>query len=1573
MYVESGLTHGSHYVLAPALIPANFFYRIIATPPTRKAPRESLKEDTTLQPPPVTRLARRRHTISGGVVRVVTDDAQDDSGSREQVSSLTDEVLSPESPRERSVDLNITPPAAKAPVDENEETPRPHRFYPDPRFRIQDSPPLSYPGSTYSSSASSDGYQPSSRTSSAQWDFTGSFGEAFAYQGHPEPQYPYILPPLPWRHPSYYGMFDITSTPLSSWPPSYPLSYPPSALSNDFSDHKSNFYEPFPFSPTLGNFFNSPSRYKGFGTPPSPPEFHLPSFSHQLFQYANLAPSTQFYPPETDSSLSAAEDAKKLLKSVVQQHLDGGAVIRRTGRAKFFDLQRYLFITQLSSWAKDSVASPRTKLYENQLSPHAAQPDTPQPPQVEYDLVKTTNGGYQALNVQGAGEYNIRYREAWAMPWAMPGKALRMLPCNIKSCPPVRALALSSLLWKRAQSPPPTSFHILSPTYALNDQHAAQRKREKGARSRRDYFVDSPDNSLITSFNISCVGLLSSLQNTTTTSPPRGKKAQNASKAPAAKKAKEPAAKKRRAHDGSTHSSSDLDPAEEESSDEEEEEEEPEIEEGPLMLAAEAESADNEVSPDEELEEMTQAARVLNLKANHRAGKVDPYPRQIKRWDAFWVTYRTPSGGTLADRPITAAKAYIFLSAESERAHVKSKKGGGGEDIEGTSLGVSALAQALNALEQERVYTAHRYRDITAAQIQLRSDARIRALQDGWKRKTSARVRKSQTLKAGGASAERITMEERLALDKHWLHAHSATQLAHLGGDLRDRSMFHKGSATAQRGDNERLILLSDLSVIDHPVNGRSSSVPLFVIASDNSKTNTTGRVDQTGVWRHKDPALCGVGTTATQLWFCDEHLKFPRPDFAPDFSEAAKADGFGKFGRRPWYERVLNTGKTTAGLSVQNQCKPMAYTTHNAAYKRAFAACDISASKTTHICRRLAASNAALNGADKTDTKSHGLWKAGAGSYKDYEREFPMSTIAALAGGNGQCPEEYFVARTEIAPPPELLKLIFPWVDEERKAYLERLRVNPLAKDIALVNYLEVLEWFRSVILQDGAVLRARNPKAALFQLAPFNSPEFDFFAKEFVLDVQRVEETHEANLLHVPTLLARLVQASITGSMAQARAHFVSLTDSMASGQLEMREGFGRMVTGAADGGRNRGWKEEYERQNADLRCRNEELSRQVEELTHQLEFFQLQAPTGTAGVGAEASRTSRSALGFFVTRPHIFDSRFPASANFTDSPPAELGSQHDPASLRASAHLSVSGNQSNSPPNPAPSSADVARMHEQLAALNARISTHPDRPTTPRHSPHQQLNHDSSSPPVSVAHNSPTFSQAPDGSPARDPSAPFVFHAPAPPSRPVPQPFVFPPPPGVPAFPLTGYTSQLPLDIERGVARTLLAQTARFGNDNLRVRKLRETVALWGSRLEGMEVKWVMTKPGGCDGLWCPVYSLAVAPETAQAVWLEWEEGVAGQLSTSDMERGWKVEWRKGSTNASYWSRRKTVINLIEELQKTHNWASKDVLRFLQTQYNLLNARQLCELVSKVDKTSGLKEGRLTLMAAALRWKP
>jgi hypothetical protein len=122
--------------------------------------------------------------------------------------------------------------------------------------------------------------------------------------------------------------------------------------------------------------------------------------------------------------------------------------------------------------------------------------------------------------------------------------------------------------------------------------------------------------------------------------------------------------------------------------------------------------------------------------------------------------------------------------------------------------------------------------------------------------------------------------------------------------------MFVYGCSSGKRGDNIRMIQHSDLGLDFHSFPDPTiPAVPTLIVLSNRGKTNANGRLDQNGTWRHRDPQLCGFLSTALHLYGTYHITARPPPDFAPDTSREATQAGYGKYGRKLWYDLVLFTG----------------------------------------------------------------------------------------------------------------------------------------------------------------------------------------------------------------------------------------------------------------------------------------------------------------------------------------------------------------------------------------------------------------------------------------------------------------------------------------------------------------------------------------------------------------------------------------------------------------------------------------------------------------------------------------
>ncbi|KAI0073131.1 hypothetical protein K474DRAFT_261907 [Panus rudis PR-1116 ss-1] len=138
-------------------------------------------------------------------------------------------------------------------------------------------------------------------------------------------------------------------------------------------------------------------------------------------------------------------------------------------------------------------------------------------------------------------------------------------------------------------------------------------------------------------------------------------------------------------------------------------------------------------------------------------GTSKSYARHVRNYMTWWSLYqqeeneKNPARIPIPAEPITAAKVAMFLQHEISRPK---RKRGSDESLEGTTVGKSAIAQAISALESHRSENAHLYKADRDAQVPLRTDNRVRAFENAAKHNEPKRIEQAQVLKAAGTTAD---------------------------------------------------------------------------------------------------------------------------------------------------------------------------------------------------------------------------------------------------------------------------------------------------------------------------------------------------------------------------------------------------------------------------------------------------------------------------------------------------------------------------------------------------------------------------------------------------------------------------------------------------------------------------------------------------------------------------------------------------------------------------------------------------------------------------------------------------
>lgn len=110
--------------------------------------------------------------------------------------------------------------------------------------------------------------------------------------------------------------------------------------------------------------------------------------------------------------------------------------------------------------------------------------------------------------------------------------------------------------------------------------------------------------------------------------------------------------------------------------------------------------------------------------------------------------------------------------------------------------------------------------------------------------------------------------------------------------------------------------------------------------------------------------------------------------------------------------------------------------------------------------------------------------------------------------------------------------------MEEQLTDLRSRTQSNPLCQDIALRQFLQLLQWFRIVLLQDLAVIYAINPSCSIFQYPPFTLTTFKTFAESSKVLLKVAECNAEQALKTLPDTMAQSMRGLVQ-SLTQEQYH--------------------------------------------------------------------------------------------------------------------------------------------------------------------------------------------------------------------------------------------------------------------------------------------------------------------------------------------------------------------------------------------------------------------------------------------------
>lgn len=219
--------------------------------------------------------------------------------------------------------------------------------------------------------------------------------------------------------------------------------------------------------------------------------------------------------------------------------------------------------------------------------------------------------------------------------------------------------------------------------------------------------------------------------------------------------------------------------------------------------------------------------------------------------------------------------------------------------------------------------------------------------------------------------------------------------------------------------------------------------------------------------YRNTDVRLCVVGSIAFYLFFRFQIKGELWPDFSPGFN---------------WHHiKLLRPGRGSPS-------ERLLYPAQLKAIKEVFERFNIDVNCYTHAGRKAAVQIGEIIGVEDAELRKLGHWDA-TRMAKHYSTGIARGAARQLAGVKSRDAGHYYLKRGQLKPPESLLKIIFPRIEESYEMVMSLPRNK---RDKAAAAFLQMMQWFREVILQDAVELKALYPNSPLWSHTPFNTREF-------------------------------------------------------------------------------------------------------------------------------------------------------------------------------------------------------------------------------------------------------------------------------------------------------------------------------------------------------------------------------------------------------------------------------------------------------------------------------------------------
>ena len=324
------------------------------------------------------------------------------------------------------------------------------------------------------------------------------------------------------------------------------------------------------------------------------------------------------------------------------------------------------------------------------------------------------------------------------------------------------------------------------------------------------------------------------------------------------------------------------------------------------------------------------------------------------------------------------------------------------------------------------------------------------------------------------------------------------------------------------RGENRRGAELADLFALPLANEGPTSCTALMLLLG-NGKTNYLGKVEYGVTVRHRNPFCCTLAHLAFYMFYRWDCVREPPPRFQR---------------RSQWYRIHLIKGQTLdVGISYGVQ---LDWT------NRIFKNAHVKSLKKTHAVRSRGAQYAELAGVTESQIRRAGRWNNDALT-NCYLSNIPLEFVRSMAGFPPAQPGNYFLPRTKVTPPENLIRAVWPWVDQWQTWFQEKHgEIAPQSsasydkidldnageqpEDLAAQGFLRLLAELRIILLQDSVLFGREFPQHPLWLQPLFVRSDYQAFAQDILRSLDYIEEPAELRLRTMAPDIANQINLSRT-----------------------------------------------------------------------------------------------------------------------------------------------------------------------------------------------------------------------------------------------------------------------------------------------------------------------------------------------------------------------------------------------------------------------------------------------------------